>query len=178
MRLIFWPGWSSNVGAGWAFPWEDVLTSSWSENSLELRHRNSNKQTKREREKKIQISWEGFRDKCCWWCHECREPTGGCLRALQFCFVCNFRPATALERSVLAVQELSLGLSALPVYPLSYTHRMASILHVLIFAKLPCSAVCKGRIYLICLKLTNPPVHGNKTNLRRGESSLSEMIRC
>lgn len=52
------------------------------------------------------------------------------------------------------------------------THRMASILRVLTSTELPCSAVCEGRIYLICLKLTNPPVLGNKTNLRRGKGSL------
>lgn len=59
-----------------------------------------------------------------------------------------------------------------------HTHRMASLLHVLISTEVLCSAVCKGGIYLICLKLTNPPVRRNKTNLRRGKVPSSEMIRC
>lgn len=56
---------------------------------------------------------------------------------------------------------------------------MASILHVLVFTEVPRSAVCKGRIYLICLKLTNPLCLEIKQASEGGGKVPSlEMIRC
>lgn len=113
---------------------------------------------------------------CCCVCPQaCREPPDS-LWAEQLCPFCSLRLAPALK-STLAVWDVFC--SPLPSLKIHFAHPQDGIpsacAHIHRSAVL-CSL--QGGIYLICLKLTNPPVLRNKTNLRRGKVPSSEMIRC
>lgn len=170
-----------NNAAGWAFPWEDnVLVSSCLEISLDSMHGNSNNKNKIIEVISREILFAGK-------CIKSEITSAAVVSVLRpvgnprfpvsctalLCLWSQIGPCTG------EVNPGSVGVcSVLPSIPCPpwvstlHTHRMASLPRVLTSPEVLCSAGCKGWIYLICLKLTNPPVLRNKTNLRRGESSL------
>lgn len=144
-------------------------------------HRNSNNNNKNNWGylKRNSLLWKvhKIRDNLCCCCacpQACREPSDSLwAKPALPCLLSQTSHCTGeANPGSMGVCPALLRIGCPPWISALHTHRMASLLQVLISTELLCSAVCKGRMYLICLKLTNPPVLGNKTKLRREGSSL------